>query len=243
MSQVSSEIVVIDAAGSILRGNMASVDQSGYAVRCGAVPTAGRRLMTDSNIQRARIRENTPWLGHFQRLLEPGVHVLDLGCGTGDDTIDLITYGCTVIALDADVRRIRQVPKRTASKRVVADITGGLPFTNNSFGLVVSSLSLHYFSENETERAVRDIARVLKEDSWLVCRVNAIGDVNFGYGQGKEVEHSVFRQPEGHLKRFFDETMIRRFLEPCFRLDQITPRTILQRGVPKQTLECLGQKR
>ena len=188
-------------------------------------------------------RENTPWLQRFDHLLPPERHVLDLGCGVGDDTVELAAMGCAVIALDFDQSRIRQVPHWAAQLCIVGDIATGLPFADRSFDSVISSLSLHYFTHAETERAFADIARILIPSGNLICRVNATGDLNFGYGAGEEVEPSVFRQSNGYLKRFFDKPMLLRFIDPCFRLIEIAPRSILQNGVEKRTLECLARKR
>jgi SAM-dependent methyltransferase len=188
-------------------------------------------------------RENTPWLGQFHHLFGPGMCVLDLGCGTGEDTREIAALGCDTFALDFNHDRVRQVPAACTRLRVVGDVVGRLPFAASTFDIVVASLSLHYFTRTDTERAIFEVARTLRQHGWLICRVNAVGDTNFGYGQGPEVEPSVFRHTEGHLKRFFDEPMLRRFLEPCFRLCKINPRTILQRGVEKRTLECLARKR
>ena len=188
-------------------------------------------------------RENTPWLHRFGHLLAPNQCVLDLGCGVGDDTVELAAMGCAVVALDFNQSRIQQVPPWAPQLRIVGDIATGLPFADRSFGSVVSSLSLHYFTHAETERAFADIARILIPSGNLICRVNATGDVNFGYGAGEEVEPSVFRQPNGYLKRFFDKPMLQRFIEPCFRLIEFAPRSILQNGVEKRTLECLARKR
>lgn len=169
--------------------------------------------------------------------------MLDPGCGIGDDALELAGYGCQVVALDLDPARVRQVALQATRLRLVGDIALGLPFQDETFDCVTSSLSLHYFTASQTERAFADIARILKPDGWFLCRVNAAGDYNFGYGDGVEVEPSLFRQPEGHLKRFFDDQMLTHFARPCFRLEQITPRVILQRGVEKHTLECLARKR
>lgn len=169
--------------------------------------------------------------------------MLDLGCGTGEDTVELATYGSRIVALDLDPDRVQSVPAEAAIGRIVADIASGLPFRAGVFARVVASLSLHYLPSEDTTRAVAEVARVLVPNGWLLCRVNAVGDVNFGYGVGEEVEPSLFRQPEGHLKRFFDEEMLHRFLAPCFRLEQVTSRSILQHGIEKQTLECVAHKR
>lgn len=189
----------------------------------------------------AHDRENTPWLDSYAHVLSAGDLVLDLGCGTGEDTIELAEFGNSVVALDFDPMRVAQVPVGAASLRLAADLVGRLPFLDASFDSVVASLSLHYFTTGQTEQAIHEVHRVVKPGGYLICRVNAIGDINFGYGHGSEVEPSVFRQPAGHLKRFFDEEMLQRFLSPCFTLLSVRPRTILQHGIEKQTLECLAR--
>ncbi len=169
--------------------------------------------------------------------------MLDLGCGVGDDSLELAEVGCRVVALDLDPERVRHVPAAAVTGRVAGDVVASLPFPDCLFDCIVASLSLHYFTVEDTSRAFAEVARVLVPRGWLILRVNAVGDVNFGYGVGGEVEPSLYRQPEGHLKRFFDEEMLRRFLDPCFTLEHIVPRMILQHGIEKQTLECVAQKR
>jgi SAM-dependent methyltransferase len=192
---------------------------------------------------RKRNRENTPWLNRYEHLFSSGDWILDLGCGVGDDSVQLAAYGCEVVSLDVELDRIRHVPNSATRLRLIGDVSGKLPFTEEAFDGVIASLSLHYFTEEETERAIGEVARILKPGGWFLCRVNAVGDINFGYGAGIEVEPSLFLQPEGHLKRFFDPEMLRRFLEPCFTLGQISTQTILQRDIEKRTLECLARKR
>lgn len=170
--------------------------------------------------------------------------VLDLGCGIGDDACDLAERGCRVIALDYGIDRLRQVPERPGIElRVAGDLAGRLPFRNETFDLIVASLSLHYFNTDTTNAAVAEVARVLKGEGGLLARVNARGDYNFGYGEGAEIEPDVFRQPDGRLKRFFTPETLERFLQPCFTVERIVPRTILQHGREKRTLECLARKK
>jgi ubiquinone/menaquinone biosynthesis C-methylase UbiE len=177
-------------------------------------------------------------------VIRPGLHVLDLGCGLGDDACELADRGCRVVALDSQADRVRQVPRLPEIElRITGDLAGHLPFRGEAFDLIVASLSLHYLDTETTKVAIAEVARVLREGCRLICRVNARGDVNFGYGQGEEVEPEVFRQPEGHLKRFFTPEMLERFLRPCFTVDRIAPRTILQNGREKRTLECLARKK
>lgn len=176
--------------------------------------------------------------------MQPGTLLLDLGCGLGDDARELAERGCRVVALDGEIDRVRKVPDHPGIElRVSGDLAGHLPFRNETFDLTVASLSLHYFDAATTGRAVAEVGRVLKPGCWLLCRVNAQGDYNFGYGDGPEIEPDVFVQPDGRLKRFFTLEMLERFLEPCFTVERIAPRMILQHRREKRTLECLARKR
>jgi SAM-dependent methyltransferase len=149
-----------------------------------------------------------------------------------------------VIALDRDVDRLRHIPAHDGIRlRIAADLSQPLPFRPGAFDRIVASLSLHYFDAMSTERIVREVARVLRGEGVLIARVNATGDWNFGYGQGEEVEPDLFRQPDGRLKRFYTPESLSSALEPCLTIERLEPRTIRQRGQPKQTLETVARKR
>ena len=90
------------------------------------------------------------------------------------------------------------------------DHTQPLPFGDRSFAIVIADLSLHYFDHQTTASILEEIVRVLTVDGLLLARVNSSEDVNHGAGDGTEVEPG-FYESNGHYKRFFDETMIRRF--------------------------------
>jgi hypothetical protein len=49
---------------------------------------------------------------------------------------------------------------------------------------MIADLSLHYFSWDETKKIVNEIKRVLKEDGFLLVRVNSVNDTNYGAGKG-----------------------------------------------------------
>lgn len=189
-------------------------------------------------------REVSPWLERFAEVLGPGLRALELGCGLGHDAAELIGRGLTLVALDRSRERLAGARRRAPEAHLlVADLTVPLPFPSGRFDLVVASLSLHYFTAATTHGIVAEIARVLREDGRLLCRVNATGDVVHGYGVGPEREPDLFEVRPGHTKRFFTEETLRDTLDPAFDVRRIAPRLTVTAEGEKQTLECLAVRR
>lgn len=102
----------------------------------------------------------------------------------------------------------------------------GLPFEDNSLELVIADLCLHYFREEDTFKIITEIKRILKDGGHLIFRVNSMNDVNYGAGQGKEIESHLYTTNDNRLKRFFDEKDILHFFSQfdiqCLHEDVLT---------------------
>lgn len=153
------------------------------------------------------------WLDKLQHILRLSdqVPIIDLGCGFGNDTLYLIKKGFKVISCDYS----REALKRLSYFIPYPDtrlfnMLDGLPFPDASAKVIIADLSLHYFSSVDTERIIKDISRVLVDGGYLICRLNSINDVEFGAGQGVEIEENYY-DIVGKYKRFFDENHIQRF--------------------------------
>ncbi|MBE7017647.1 MAG: class I SAM-dependent methyltransferase [Ruminococcaceae bacterium] len=148
------------------------------------------------------------WLEMFSSELESCVcPIIDLGCGSGNDTKYLLERGKKVIACDYSPAAIENI-RRNFPEVVAAecfDMTEGLPFADDSADLVIADLSLHYFSKQTSDYVLREIKRVLKKDGIMLARVNSVNDFKHGAGEGGEIERHLFRTPDGRLKRFFDK--------------------------------------
>ena len=154
------------------------------------------------------------WLQPFDALIQAcTTPIIDLGCGSGNDTKHLIALGKSVIACDFAPNAIANI-RRNFPKLLDAmcfDMTEGLPFPNSYTDLIIADLSLHYFTESVTTDILKDLRRVLKPNGTLLLRVNSVKDTNHGAGQGTEIEPHLYKTADGRLKRFFDEGDIRRF--------------------------------
>ena len=83
------------------------------------------------------------------------------------------------------------------------DLTHPLPFPNAGFGVIVASLSLHYFPWHQTTRILEDIRRCLQPGGHLLARFNSTKDPHYSAAEKQEIEND-FYLVEGTPKRLFD---------------------------------------
>lgn len=148
------------------------------------------------------------WLKQFDEIIDNcDLPILDLGCGSGNDTLVLINKGKKVFAIDqcsnAIAKMQKNFPELLGSK--VCNMLDDLDFEDGMFGIVIADLTLHYFKEADTKRILDDIKRILVPGGHVLIRVNSMTDVNHGAGKGTELEHHLYETSSGMYKRFFDE--------------------------------------
>jgi ubiquinone/menaquinone biosynthesis C-methylase UbiE len=145
-------------------------------------------------------------------------YILDVGCGTGISTRQLIGNGFSISGCDADERMI-QVAKGIQNNRHIKyyqNHVDNLPFANTSFDAVTSFSSFHWFN---TKKMMNEIKRVLKRHGPFVI-VN-VEDIN-------NVKHSIRR----NLMPYFSPNKMYRSSKR-----QYFPITTLQ----KSQMEIAGQ--
>ena len=156
------------------------------------------------------------WLDSFINIIEKcKTPIIDLGCGSGNDTLYLLNRGKKVISVDCSdyaIEKLKEnIPETTA---VLHDITKPFPFESNSTEVVIADLSLHYFSKEVTKQIISEISRVLALNGHLLIRVNSVNDIEFEAVEGKKIEnHFYFVDDVAMEKRFFDEEDIREFFK------------------------------
>ena len=96
--------------------------------------------------------------------------VLMLGCGTGEENILLREFGATnIIGIDLSEESIRLAKESYPDCEFIVGDMHALPFSNNTFDFVYSSLAVHY-SDNP-ESVYNEIHRVLKTNGQLLFSV------------------------------------------------------------------------
>jgi SAM-dependent methyltransferase len=140
-------------------------------------------------------------------------HILELGCGNGCDTADLLAARCKVIAMDISWDNVAECAVSVPGADILQmDIGKPLPFAKDSASIIIASLSLHYFSWDVTVRIASEIRRCIKDGGLLLARFNSINDRHHGSLSTLEIEPYFYNVGTG-TKRFFDEASVRRFLQ------------------------------
>lgn len=151
------------------------------------------------------------WLDKYENILmkSKDTSIIDLGCGFGNDTLYLKERKYEVISCDFSKKALKRLSNFIDNLNVKCfDMKDGLPFKDSSAKVIISDLSLHYFTWSETQEILKEIKRVLMNEGTLICRVNSIKDINYGVGQGIKIEEN-FYNIDGNLKRFFNESQLR----------------------------------
>ncbi|MFD0707428.1 class I SAM-dependent methyltransferase [Photorhabdus akhurstii] len=173
------------------------------------LPILAKGLIGRGFLALLRRQREDRWLERWLPLIQDrvmGLAVLELGCGNGRDTAIIHRAGLKVKAIDISSAMIKRARVRTPSAVFfVQDLRD--PFPIDRSGVVISSLSLHYFSWDETLDIIRRIRAVLRPGGVLLCRLNSTKDVNFGAKGHAKIDNN-FYLVHGTPKRFFDRPSI-----------------------------------
>lgn len=130
--------------------------------------------------------------------------VLELGCGRGDDTEVLVGAGYRVIAIDLSSGAIADAKARVRGAEYhCQDIRDTWPLHATQLGVVIASLSLHYFAWDETCVLVKRIGHALRPGGVLLCRLNSTNDHNHGASGHPRIAENYY-SVNGRNKRFFN---------------------------------------
>lgn len=132
------------------------------------------------------------------RYINPGDHVLDIGCGTGTFAIACAEKGASVVGIDVSPQMLavakRKIEKRGLTAKVqlreMSAIEMDTAFADRSFDKVVSVLVFSEFYRDERSYVLREACRVLKTGGLML-----IADEVQAGSLWKRVVHSIIRIP------------------------------------------------
>lgn len=119
-------------------------------------------------------------------LISTGAKVLDAGCGSASLTIEIKNTFPTLSlsAVDADPNILAMAEKKAQAQNISINFKEAflqkLPFIDNSFDVVYSSLVFHHLNKNSKNEAMKEIYRVLKKNGRFLL-------VDFGKPKNKLV--------------------------------------------------------
>ncbi|EIP96735.1 methyltransferase family protein [Opitutaceae bacterium TAV1] len=203
----------------------------------------------------ARAREADPWLarwledasGAFPGAGAPPLRALDLGCGAGRDTAYLLARGYAVTALDFSAGAIALSSRRNpAARHLLADLRdldrhlpAGAP-DNDDWHLVVASLSLHYFTREETLAIFAAIHARLRPGGLFAFRVNAFDER--GAPPDPTSWAPVTSVEDGVPRQYFTEDKILTALAGRYSIISLRKLTIIRHGSEKSLYEVIVLK-
>lgn len=168
-------------------------------------------------------KEDEYWKEHINKELEPDIWIreykefldgegkcLDLGCGIGQFSKELMEYGYDVTSADISNIALNKV-KEFNPNIVQVDMREKLPFENEEFDLVFANLSIHYFSDLDTKKLIQEIKRILKNGGLFIGSVNGIQGIERVKDTGQLIEYHYYFNKRQFF-RFFDEEDLRKYL-------------------------------
>lgn len=130
--------------------------------------------LTDTCLFRGQVRELRRRAIAFANL-QPGEQMLDVGCGTGTLVIEAqrrVGSAGRVVGIDPSGEQIARARAKAARRRLPIEFQIGvierLPFPDQSFDVVFSTLMMHHLPANLKHQGLAEIARVLKPSGRLV---------------------------------------------------------------------------
>lgn len=185
------------------------------------------------------------WLDAWRTLIAEragGRPVLELGCGGGRDTGVLAAAGHHVVAIDLDATAIAQAKSRLPDCEFhCQDLRAPFPVPQGGVGVVIASLSLHYFDWPETVALTARIRATLWPGGVLLCRVNSVNDHHHG-ASGHPALAENFYLVDGATKRFFDRSAVEALFAGGWRMLALEEKVIDRYARPKAVWETVVER-
>ena len=114
---------------------------------------------------------------------QPGLDVLDVGCGTGTMLERYVVGGCRVAGVDASAAMLEVARQRLGpSGRLILGDASVMPFDDDAFDLVTFTMVLHELDPGTRAAVVREALRVLRPGGQMLVIDYHVGPLLFPRG-------------------------------------------------------------
>ena len=142
--------------------------------------------------------------------LQPGKHILDLGCGNGRDSLFFLRQGLYVTGVDASdavIEKLSNLTKDDGRAMFVCDnFVKCSALFQKKYDYIYSRFTLHAITERQEDELFQNLVDALKKDGKLFIEARTIRDDL--YGKGEQVASNAFFY-DGHFRRFIDPHLLK----------------------------------
>jgi SAM-dependent methyltransferase len=194
------------------------------------------------------------WLDSFVAALQEcrARVVLDLGCGSGYDALQLARLGFEVSGVDISSIAIAHAKITAEENRLEIDyrqhdIARPLPYLDAHFDAVICNLTLHMFPVSTAAAITAEVARCLKPGGAFMLHVNSVDDLPYRSKLQPpvvELGDEMYCFGRGQTMRFFSEQACRDLLAD-WQLERLQAVRMLQPdgAVQKCAWRVIARKR
>lgn len=183
--------------------------------------------------------EEDIWIDEYKKYFKNGGLCLELGCGVGQFSKKLIEYGYDVISTDISEIALKKVSEFNKNIKKI-DMREKLPFVDNSLDLVFANLSIHYFSDNDTKKLMKEIKRILKNGGLFIGSVNGMQGYEKIKNTAIEIEKHYWFNKNKYV-RLFDKEDLENYLS-IFKILNIEERETIRFEHKKNYLIFFAKK-
>lgn len=158
---------------------------------------AGRAAILETNEEPSLFARDM-----LHKYMENGRNLVELGCGSGRDSLYFAKNGLNVTGIDASQVAIDELREKVSLDNCVFicdDFVSAESIYQIQYDYCYSRFTLHAINENQETQILKKAYDMLKEGGYLFIEARSVNDNK--YGVGKEVERNAFIC-DGHYRRF-----------------------------------------
>ena len=100
--------------------------------------------------------------------IQPDAKVLDLCCGAGQATRELVKHFHDVTGLDTSPIAIKRAQQNVPEAKYIESFAEKMPFSDRSFDLVLTNTAMHEMEPEQLQEIIQEVHRILTTQGQLI---------------------------------------------------------------------------